>query len=130
MDGKPIDKRGLSHFGVRLVHEMNRLGMIVDVSHTSDLTVWDVLKHSHAPFIFSHSNARQVYNSVRNIPDEILEAIGKTPSSKRALVMATFAPQFVGTNATLTRVAGESDSDFSFTNDIADALGRSHRTHC
>lgn len=107
MDGKHIEKTGLSPFGVHLVKEMNRIGMIVDVSHTSDDTVWDVLKHSKAPFIFSHSNARNVYNSVRNIPDSILEAIGKTPSDKRALVMATFAPQFVGVNATLSMVAGK-----------------------
>lgn len=107
MDGKPIEKEGLSPFGVKLVHEMNRIGMIVDASHTSDLTVWDLLKHSQAPFIFSHSNARAVYKSVRNVPDDLLKAIGKTPSDKRALVMATFAPQFVGANATLSQVAGQ-----------------------
>lgn len=106
MDGKPIEKQGLSHFGVRLVKEMNRLGMIVDTSHTSDSTVWDVLKHSDAPFIFSHSNARALHNSVRNIPDSLLKAIAKSPSEKRPLVMATFAPQFVGVNATLSLVAG------------------------
>lgn len=107
MDGKHIEKTGLSHFGVRLIKEMNRIGMIIDTSHTSDLTVWDVLKHSKAPFIFSHSNARSVYNSVRNIPDSLLKAIGKVSSKKRPLVMATFAPQFVGTNATLSLVAGK-----------------------
>lgn len=107
MDGRPIDKQGLSDFGVRLVKEMNRLGMIVDTSHTSDQTVWDVLKHSEAPFIFSHSNARAVYDSVRNIPDSLLNAIAEIPSEKRPLIMATFAPQFVGVNATLSHVAGQ-----------------------
>ncbi|KAK9899448.1 hypothetical protein P389DRAFT_48660 [Cystobasidium minutum MCA 4210] len=119
MDGKPIDKQGLSPFGIRLVHEMNRLGMIVDVSHTSDLTVSDVLKHAHAPFIFSHSNARAVYDSVRNIPDDLLKAVGKTSSDKRALVMATFAPQFVGVNATLSQVADHIEY-------IAKFVGRNH----
>jgi membrane dipeptidase len=108
MDGKHIEQTGLTHFGIRLIKEMNRIGMIIDTSHTSDLTVWDVLKHSEAPFIFSHSNARSVYNSVRNIPDSLLKAIGRIPSELRPLVMATFAPQFVGTNATLSLVAGKS----------------------
>lgn len=107
MDGKPVEKTGLSLFGLRLVKEMNRIGMIIDTSHTSDLTAWDVLKHSKAPFIFSHSNAREIYDSVRNIPDSLLNAIGKTPAEKRPLVMATFAPQFVGVNATLALVAGK-----------------------
>lgn len=105
IDGKNVEKQGLSDFGVRLVKEMNRLGMIVDASHTSDSTVWDVLKHSEAPFIFSHSNARSVYNSVRNIPDSLLRAIAEIPSDKRPLIMATFAPQFVGQNASLSLVA-------------------------
>jgi membrane dipeptidase len=81
--------------------------MAIDVSHTSDLTVADVLKHSRGPFIFSHSNARHVYDNVRNIPDHLLKAIAKRPDAQRPLVMATFAPQFVSTNATLSQVAGE-----------------------
>lgn len=89
---------------------MNRIGMIVDVSHTSAETAADVLRHSKAPVIFSHSNAQTVWNVPRNVPDHILKDVKRTKS----LIMATFAPQFVsqseagvGQKATLERVAGE-----------------------
>lgn len=116
MQGYPIDEGGLTHFGTLLVREMNRIGMIVDISHTSVPTARDVLRASRAPPIFSHSNARAIFNVTRNIPDEILDLIqsGNT-MSRDALVMATFAPQFVseseqgeGSKATLERVAGKS----------------------
>ena len=108
--GRPVEERGLSDFGLRLVHEMNRLGMIVDISHTSEQTSADVLKHSRSPVIFSHSNAKAVWDVPRNVPDYLLKEVKRTKS----VVMATFAPQFVseseqgvGERATLKRVAGE-----------------------
>ena len=68
---------GLSEFGVEVVREMNRLGMLVDVSHVSDETMSDALDVSKAPIIASHSSARAVSNVSRNIPDDLLKRIAK-----------------------------------------------------
>jgi membrane dipeptidase len=64
--------KGLSRFGKRVVREMNRLGMIVDVSHVSDETFYDVLALSKAPVIASHSSARALCNSLRNLSDQMI----------------------------------------------------------
>jgi membrane dipeptidase len=68
---------GLSPFGEEVVTEMNRLGMMVDVSHISDEAVWDVLAITTAPIIASHSNARALYDHPRNLSDDLLEAIAE-----------------------------------------------------
>ena len=68
---------GLSDFGNEVVREMNRLGMLVDVSHVSDETLSDALDISTAPIIASHSSARAVSNVSRNIPDDLLKRIAK-----------------------------------------------------
>src|SRR5690349_5190112 len=68
---------GLSDFGREVVREMNRLGMLVDVSHVSDDTIRDALEVSKAPIIASHSSARALSNAPRNIPDDLLKAIAK-----------------------------------------------------
>jgi len=68
---------GLSPFGEEVVAEMNRLGMMVDVSHISDDAVWDVLAITTAPVIASHSNARALYDHPRNLNDDLLEAIAE-----------------------------------------------------
>lgn len=77
---------GLSEFGREVVREMNRLGMLVDISHTSDDTVRDALEVSSAPIIASHSSARALANHVRCIPDDLLRAIGE----KGGVVMVNF----------------------------------------
>ncbi|PYS42598.1 MAG: membrane dipeptidase [Acidobacteria bacterium] len=69
---------GLSDFGKEVVREMNRLGMLVDVSHVSDKTMSDALDVSKAPVFASHSSARALSNVPRNIPDDLLRRIGKT----------------------------------------------------
>ena len=68
---------GLSPFGEEVVREMNRLGMLVDVSHVSDETMSDALDVSKAPIIASHSSARALSNVPRNIPDDLLRRIAK-----------------------------------------------------
>ncbi|EJU04024.1 hypothetical protein DACRYDRAFT_114453 [Dacryopinax primogenitus] len=86
---------GLSPFGVELIYEMNRLGMMVDISHVSDDTAIQAFNVSRAPLLFSHSSSRAVHNVRRNVPDSILELIGEGEGKKDAVVMVIFAPDFV-----------------------------------
>src|ERR1043165_2074806 len=73
----PKKHNGLSDFGKEVVREMNRLGMLIDVSHVSDETMSDALDVSTAPIIASHSSARALSNVPRNIPDDLLRRIAK-----------------------------------------------------
>jgi len=96
---------GLSPLGYKLIDEMNRLGILVDLSHTSDDTAVQALNYSRAPLIWSHSSARGVHGVARNVPDFILELIAK--GGKDAVVMVNFSPDFVAPEgeATVEKVA-------------------------
>ncbi|HWF89602.1 MAG TPA: dipeptidase [Pyrinomonadaceae bacterium] len=87
----PKKHNGLSDFGKEVVREMNRLGMLVDISHVSDDTMNDALDVSTAPIIASHSSARALSNVPRNIPDEILKRIAKNGG----VVQVNFYSMFV-----------------------------------
>lgn len=90
--------RGLTSFGRDVVREMNRLGMVVDVSHLAERGFWDVLDVSDAPIIASHSNARAVCDHVRNLTDEQIKAL-----AQRGGVMGiNFCPPFLRSDGPAT----------------------------
>lgn len=82
---------GLTDFGREVVREMNRLGMMVDVSHVADTTFWDVLRTTRAPILASHSSARSLCGHLRNLTDEQLQAV----ATSNGLVMVNFYPSFL-----------------------------------
>jgi membrane dipeptidase len=85
---------GLTRFGKEVILEMNRLGMMVDVSHVSDLAFWDIIATTTKPVIASHSNARALANVPRNLTDDMIRAI----ADKGGVVCVVFYPSFLDEN--------------------------------
>lgn len=85
------EERGLSELGRRIIAEMNRLGMMVDVAHVSDRTFWDVIAASRAPVFSSHSSARALSNIPRNLSDDMIRAVAR----KGGLVMINLGCEFI-----------------------------------
>jgi membrane dipeptidase len=93
----PHTKEGLSEFGKDVVYEMNRLGMMVDISHVSDRTFFRTLVITRAPVIASHSAARALCDAPRNMTDDMLRAVANSggPNSKGGVVQVNFYSAFI-----------------------------------
>ncbi|HEX3584117.1 MAG TPA: dipeptidase [Thermoanaerobaculia bacterium] len=102
---------GLTPFGKEVVLEMNRLGMLVDVSHVSDKTFWDTIETSKAPIIASHSSARALASHPRNMTDDMLRALAKNGG----VAMVNFYPVFLSDEV----AASDRERDKKLAADIA-----------
>jgi len=124
----PHTTEGLSEFGKDVVYEMNRLGMMVDVSHVSDKTFYRTLNISRAPVIASHSAARALCDAPRNMTDDMLSAIARYggPDSKGGVVMVNFYSGFVSQQYrdAQKKIGPEMDAAVQALKDKAKAEGR------
>lgn len=112
---------GLTPLGLELVRELNRLGIMVDLSHVSDETAKQALAVTKAPAVWTHSGARALWDHPRNIPDDILRLVGDGPGKNPGVINSIFYPEFIGPPhaANVSRVADHIEY-------IADIVGKKH----
>lgn len=115
------DENGLSDLGRELIRELNRLGIMVDLSHVSDATARQAIALSKAPVVWTHSAARSLWEHPRNVPDEILAMIGDGPGRNKGVVQSVFYPPFIGPTdgANVLRVADHIEH-------VAEIVGKKH----
>ena len=87
---------GLSELGEELVKELNRVGIMVDLSHTTVATMKQAIALSEAPVVWTHAGARALWDHPRNVPDDVLQMIGDGPGQKDGVVQSVFFPTFIG----------------------------------
>jgi membrane dipeptidase len=104
----PPRHNGLTDFGKAVVREMNRLGMLVDISHVSDKAFYDALEVSRAPLIASHSSARALSNVPRNMTDDMIRAL----AAKGGVVHVNYYTEFLDQNFADTRARMKADPEF------------------
>jgi len=90
--GESITKGGLTSFGVKVVEEMNKMGMVIDLSHISPAGFWDVLEHTNSPIMVSHANCRKLCSHRRNLDDDQIIALAKN----KGVMGITFVRDFLG----------------------------------
>ncbi|MEL7568914.1 MAG: dipeptidase [Dehalobacterium sp.] len=90
--GESITRGGLTSFGIKVVEEMNKMGMVIDVSHISSAGFWDVLEHTNSPIMVSHANCAKLCPHRRNLDDAQIIAL----SQKRGVMGITFVRDFLG----------------------------------
>lgn len=102
---EPDTENGLKETGIAFVEEMERLGMIIDISHLSDAGIWDVVHHTRRPFVASHSNARAVTSCPRNLTDEMIRALSERGGVAGINFCAAFLHDWGEEDTQLSRVA-------------------------
>jgi membrane dipeptidase len=122
-DPKVQHHNGLTDFGKQVVLEMNRLGMMVDISHVADKTFYDAVAISKAPVIASHSSARALTNAPRNMTDDMLLAVKKN----NGVVMVNFFSGFVDENFQKAAEAQTKDREAAVAEALAKAKAAGHK---
>lgn len=101
----PDTENGLTGTGIAFVEEMERLGMIIDISHLNDAGIWDVFRHTKKPFVASHSNARALARHPRNLTDDMIRALSERGGVAGINYCAAFLRDWKKNEAVVSRVA-------------------------